>query len=147
MGGPKEWHELMDVICLNRYWGWYVMGGQLDVALKTLDKELDETWQRYGKPVIITEFGADTLAGLHAQPPVMWSEEYQSELIQGYLDVAATKEFVAGMQIWNFADFAAVQSSARVGGINMKGVFTRTRTPKMVAHRLRERWAKGEKPE
>ena len=142
MGGPHEWHALTDVICINRYWGWYVQGGQLELALATLEAELDEYWERHGKPIIITEFGADTIAGLHSQPALMWSEEYQAALIRGYLDVAARKEYVAGMHIWNFADFAAVQSPGRVGGVNMKGVFTRTRTPKMAAHMLREYWAR-----
>lgn len=73
----------------------------------------------------------------------MWSEEYQAELIRGHLEVATRKDFVAGMQIWNFADFAAVQSPGRVGGVNLKGVFTRTRTPKLAAHMLRERWGAG----
>ena len=142
MGGPDEWHDFADVIMINRYWGWYVLGGELEKALVALDKELDATWARHGKPIIMTEFGADTVAGLHARPAVMWSEEYQSDLIRGYLDVAARKDFVAGMQIWNFADFAAVQSPGRVGGVNMKGVFTRTRTPKMAAHMLHEYWAR-----
>jgi beta-glucuronidase len=142
MGGPAEWHALTDVICINRYWGWYVQGGELEQALAALDQELDAIWERHGKPIIITEFGADTVAGLHAQPPVMWSEEYQRDLIRGHLDVAARKAFVAGMHIWNFADFAAVQSPGRVGGVNMKGVFTRMRTPKMAAHMLREYWAR-----
>jgi beta-glucuronidase len=31
----------------------------------------------------------------------------------------------------------------RVGGLNMKGVFTRTRAPKMAAHVLREFWSRG----
>jgi beta-glucuronidase len=47
------------------------------------------------------------------------------------------------MQVWNFADFAAVQSPMRVGGLNMKGIFTRTRQPKMAAHVLREFWVQG----
>ncbi len=89
---------------------------------------------------MLTEFGADTVAGLHANPPVMWSEEYQSDLIAGYLEIAARKEYMCGMQIWNFADFAAVQGVARVGGMNLKGVFTRARQPKMAAHTLREWW-------
>jgi beta-glucuronidase len=41
------------------------------------------------------------------------------------------------MEVWNFA---AVQSIMRAGGLNMKGVFTSTRTPKMAAHVLREFW-------
>jgi hypothetical protein len=70
----------------------------------------------------------------------MWTEEYQAEFIRGYLEIAARKDFMAGMQVWNFADFAAVQSIMRVGGMNMKGVFTRARQPKMAAHVLREFW-------
>ena len=44
---------------------------------------------------------------------MMWSEEYQAELVRGHLDVAARKDFVAGMYTWNFADFAAVPSPGR----------------------------------
>ena len=142
MGGPIDWMHECDVICLNRYWGWYVLGGQLPAALATMEKELDDTWQTFGKPILMTEFGADTMAGMHGHPAVMWTEEYQAEYIRGHLAVAERKEFVAGMQVWNFADFAAVQSIMRVGGLNMKGVFTRSRQPKMAAHVLREFWKK-----
>ena len=141
-GSPPEWHALTDVICINRYWGWYVQGGKLEQALGSLEEELDATWELHHKPIMVTEFGADTVAGLHSLPPVMWSEEYQAAMIRGYLEVAARKDYVAGMQVWNFADFAAVQGTGRVGGINMKGVFTRTRTPKMAAYVLREFWAR-----
>jgi beta-glucuronidase len=141
-GSPPEWLEACDVICINRYWGWYVLGGDLEKSLAALAEELDSLWETWHKPVIVTEFGADTVAGMHGLPPVMWTEEYQAELIRGSLDVAARKPCVAGMQVWNFADFAAVQGVMRVGGLNMKGVFTRTRTPKMAAHVLREFWAK-----
>ena len=141
-GSPPSWVEQCDVICMNRYWGWYVLGGELDKALIAFEQELDSTWETWHKPIIMTEFGADTQAGMHGHPNLMWTEEYQAELIRGHLQVAARKDYIAGMQVWNFADFAAVQSIMRVGGINMKGVFTRTRTPKMAAHVLREFWAK-----
>ena len=83
---------------------------------------------------------ADTVAGLHADPPEMWSEEYQAELLRLYLDVADKKTFVVGAHVWNFADFRTPQSIRRVGGHNLKGVFTRDRRPKLAAHQLRERW-------
>jgi beta-glucuronidase len=140
MGGPQDWMQECDVICMNRYWGWYVMGGELDKALGALEQELDSGWEQWHKPVIMTEFGADTMAGMHGLPNVMWTEEYQAEYIRGHLAVAARKPYVAGMQVWNFADFAAVQSIMRVGGLNMKGIFTRTRQPKMAAQVLREFW-------
>lgn len=141
MGGPSEWLHDCDVICLNRYWGWYVNGGELETGLANLEQELDETWKTFGRPVIVTEFGTDTVAGMHGHPDVMWTEEYQADFIRGYLEVAARKDYVAGMQVWNFADFAAVQSPMRVGGMNLKGAFTRAREPKMAAHVLREFWA------
>ncbi len=142
MGGPRSWMEACDVICMNRYWGWYALGGQLDKAHAALEQELDEVWAQFGRPIIMTEFGADTLAGMHGHPNVMWTEEYQADFIRMHLEVAAEREYIAGMQVWNFADFAAVQSIMRVGGLNMKGVFTRTRQPKMAAHVLREFWAR-----
>jgi beta-glucuronidase len=142
MGGPQSWMEQCDVICMNRYWGWYVLGGELDKARAALEGELDQVWAKFGRPIIMTEFGADTMAGMHGHPSVMWTEEYQADYIRMHLETAAARDFVAGMQVWNFADFAAVQSIMRVGGLNMKGVFTRTRQPKMAAHVLREFWAK-----
>jgi beta-glucuronidase len=137
---PASWLEQCDVLCLNRYWGWYVLGGQLEKALVCLEQELDATWEFWHKPIILTEFGADTLAGMHGHPNVMWTEEYQAEFIRSYLNMASNKDYIAGMQVWSFADFAAVQSIMRVGGNNLKGVFTRSRTPKMAAHVLREFW-------
>jgi len=142
MGGPTSWMEQCDVVCMNRYWGWYVLGGEMDKALVSLEQELDAVWEMWHKPVMMTEFGADTMAGMHGHPSVMWTEEYQADCVRGHLTVAARKDYIAGMQVWNFADFAAVQSTMRVGGLNMKGIFTRTRTPKMAGHVLREFWAK-----
>ncbi len=139
-GSPESWMEQCDVLCINRYWGWYVLGGQLDEAMVALEQELDSLWETWRKPIIMTEFGADTLAGMHGHPDVMWTEEYQAECLRRHLSVTGRKEYIAGMQVWNFADFAAVQSIMRVGGMNMKGVFTRIRTPKMAAHVLREFW-------
>ena len=91
--------------------------------------------------MVITEFGADTLPGTHSQPAKMWSEEYQVEMLRAYLDVAAARPFIAGLHVWNFADFQTGQAILRAGSLNYKGVFTRDRQPKMAAHFLRERWA------
>ncbi len=142
MGAPNEWLDSSDVICINRYWGWYTDGGELAKGIQKMDAEFDVLWQELGRPIIVTEFGADTVAGLHGEPAVMFTEEYQADFIRGYLEVAAKKDFVVGMQVWNFADFAAVQGINRVGGLNLKGIFTRTRQPKMAAQVLREYWRK-----
>lgn len=140
-GGPNEWHAHFDIVCINRYYGWYVLGGRLDEAAKELARELDELHKAFGKPIIIAEFGTDTLPDAHATPPEMWTEEYQVEFLRRYLDVAAERPFVAGMHVWNFADFKTGQGTSRAGGMNFKGAFTRDRCPKMAAHFLRTRWA------
>ncbi|HCD7052909.1 TPA: beta-D-glucuronidase, partial [Enterococcus faecium] len=45
-----------------------------------------------------------------------------------------------GEQVWNFADFETSQGILRVQG-NKKGIFTRDRKPKMIAHYLKKRWS------
>lgn len=68
--------ELSDVICLNRYYGWYLGGPDIENACQLLRREL-QFWTSVGKPVMFTEFGADTVAGMHNTTPVMYTEEYQ----------------------------------------------------------------------
>jgi beta-glucuronidase len=140
-GGPTEWLGLFDVVSINRYYGWYVLGGRLDEGAKELAKELDALRGQFGKPIVVAEFGTDTLLGVHNTPPEMWTEEYQVEYVRRYLDVAAGRPFVAGMHVWNFADFKTGQGTSRAGGMNFKGVFTRDRRPKAAAHFLRSQWA------
>ena len=131
--------QLSDVICLNRYYGWYFGGPDLEVSETGLRKELSD-WGKLGKPVIFTEYGADTVSGLHDTTSVMYTEEYQVEYYEMNNKVFDEFDFVVGEQAWNFADFATSQSLLRVQG-NKKGLFTRDRKPKMVAHYFRNRWS------
>jgi beta-glucuronidase len=131
--------ELADVVMINRYYGWYVEPGDLAAAERGLEAEL-QAWARlHGKPIIVTEYGADTMSGLHATDASIWSEEYQVALLETYHRVFDRTEAVIGEHVWNFADFATGPSFLRVDG-NKKGVFTRDRRPKMAAHELRRRW-------
>jgi beta-glucuronidase len=130
---------LADVVMINRYYGWYVEPGDLDAAERGLEAELQAWATRYGKPIIVTEYGADTMAGLHSTDASIWSEEYQVALLETYHRVFDRTEAVVGEHVWNFADFATGPSFMRVDG-NKKGVFTRDRRPKMAAHDLRRRW-------
>ena len=89
--------------------------------------------------MIFTEYGADTVMGLHDTTPVMYTEEYQVDYYKVNNAVFDSFDFVVGEQVWNFADFATSQSLLRVQG-NKKGIFTRDRKPKLAAHYFRERW-------
>ena len=141
-GGPASWLSVCDIVCINRYYGWYTNAGDMEGAIKILDGELERIWGLYHKPIIMTEFGADAIAGEHSEYAVMFSEEFQCNFITDYLNLANTKDYVAGMHIWNFADFTTGQAMFRVAAKNFKGVFTQDRKPKMAAHMLHERWNK-----
>ena len=137
---PLEWLALGDVVCINRYYGWYTEPGDIIKGTAKFAAELDEIYAKIKKPIIVTEFGADALSGTHALEPEMFSEEYQVSFLKHYMDAAAARPFVAGMMIWAFADFKTSQGTTRTNGMNYKGVFTRDRKPKMAAYYLRERW-------
>jgi beta-glucuronidase len=130
--------DLFDVLLLNRYFGWYVHTGDLETAERALETELRQ-WAERGKPIIMTEYGADTQPGLHTLTSEPWSEEFQTDLLAMYHRVFDRIDAVVGEQVWNFADFATSSGIMRVDG-NKKGVFTRDRRPKAAAHALRRRW-------
>lgn len=132
--------DLFDVISINTYPGWYLLPGQIDQAVAHLHEELDSLYRKHRKPIFISEFGADTIAGYHALPAEQWTEDYQVDLILALIDVMRQKDFVIGEHLWNFADFRTAQNHTRVFG-NKKGIFTRERQPKMIARFLRDRWA------
>ncbi len=131
--------QFADVLMLNRYYGWYVNTGDLDAAEAAWEAEL-RGWAGENKPIIITEYGADTYPGLHSvldNSP--WTEEYQVAYLDMNHRVFDRIDAVVGEQVWNFADFATTSGIMRVGG-NRKGVFTRDRQPKSAAFALRRRW-------
>lgn len=128
-----------DFLMINRYHGWYSQPAQLDRARAALEADFDEI-ARHGKPILVAEFGADALAGQHATYDQLFTEEYQARFIETYWEAIRAHPAVIGGHVWNFADFRTAQHGRRVVH-NLKGVFTRTREPKMAAWTLRRLWA------
>ncbi|MFM9278811.1 beta-glucuronidase [Paenibacillus jiagnxiensis] len=132
--------DLVDVLALNRYYGWYYDVGELEIAKIHLREEL-EGWNKRcpGKPIIMAEFGADTIAGFHEVDPVMFTEEFQAEYLRINHEVFDEFDNFIGEHVWCLADFNTSEGVRRVQG-NKKGIFTRDRKPKFAAHELRKRW-------
>ena len=128
-----------DIVAKNKYTGWYSLPGRPGQACRQATRDLEALHRKLGKPVLVSEFGAGAIAGMHADPPQMFSEEYQADLLEEYIRMLENLPFVIGGFIWALADFAAPQKHTRVMG-NRKGVFTRDRRPKMAAHRVRKLW-------
>lgn len=129
--------ELRDVICYT----WYVNTADIELGKHNQTEELKRWHELYpNKPIMFTEYGADTVAGLHDMDfNTPFTEEFQVKYYEMNAEVFDSFDFFIGEQLWNFADFQTKYGTQRVQG-NKKGIFTRERTPKMVAHEIRKRW-------
>lgn len=131
--------DLFDVLMLNRYFGWYLDHGDLRSAEQHLRAEIEGWVDRFDKPIIMTEYGADTVAGLHSVFDQPFTEDYQLAYLEMSSRIYDDYQQIIGEQMWNFADFQTKYGVARVDG-NRKGAFTRARRPKAAARYLRQRW-------
>ena len=132
--------ELSDIVCINRYYGWYEYPGRLEHAMQVLREEMETLHRLYPKPMMMTEFGADTISGYHSTSDQLFTEEYQEKLLTLYIGLLRATSYVVGEHVWNFADFRTPQHFRRVV-LNRKGVFTRSRQPKLAAFKLKMLWA------
>ncbi|HEL0633592.1 beta-glucuronidase [Streptococcus equi subsp. zooepidemicus] len=133
--------DLVDVISLNRYYAWYVDHGDLTKGEVGLRQELLE-WQKKfpNKPILMTEYGADTLPGLHSMWDIPYTEEFQCSFYEMSHRVFDEIPNLVGEQVWNFADFETNLMIFRIQG-NHKGLFSRNRQPKHVVGLFKERWS------
>jgi len=132
-------YKYSDFLSVNRYWGWYEIPGKIKEAGDYLKNELQNLFDKYKKPIMITEFGAESIEGEHETYPQMFSEEYQDMLIMQYFHIIESLPFTIGEHVWNFADFRTAQHHRRVI-LNRKGVFNRVRQPKCSAFSIKKHW-------
>ena len=133
--------DLFDFISLNRYYGWYDETGNIGAIEPLYKADLGQYHEKFHKPIIATEFGADTVEGIHSLYSMAFSEEYQCEYLTECCRVFDNMPYVVGEHVWNFADFKTKEGTLRVRG-NRKGVFTKEREPKAAAFLLKKRWEK-----
>lgn len=136
--------HLFDVLCINRYYSWYYDLAKLESIYPKLTSEFTKWHEKYRKPIIISEYGTDAIAGMHKLPEVIFSEEYQIEYYKENNRALDACDFVVGEHLWAFADFMTSFGLKRFDG-NKKGIFTRQRQPKSVAFVIRERWQNSNK--
>lgn len=97
------------------------MAENLEIAKEAFIEEMG-FWKEINKPLILTEYGADSIPGMHSVVPEMFTEEFQVRYLEAMNSVLDMFDFVAGEHPWNFADFDTQQGSMRAGG-NHKGLF------------------------
>lgn len=118
--------DFLDVIGVNEYYGWY-------------NPNYDELVQlgqnsNPGKPVIITETGADARAGEHGSRSDKFTEEYMEEVYKRQIAVIRTLDYVKGMSPWILYDFRASRRFNRFQqGFNRKGLISSDKQTKKLA--------------
>jgi beta-glucuronidase len=108
----------LDVISCNEYVGWY------DGPPEKIDTI---RWKmEYGKPFVISEFGADAQAGRHGDAGAIWSEEYQADVYRRQVEMFRRIPFLNGTIAWVLVDFRSPRRP--LAGIqdflNRKGLYS-----------------------
>ena len=124
--------EYVDVISFNQYLGWYSSSND---RLKDVVFEIN-----YNKPVIISEFGAGALQGLHGNKEDIWTEEFQEYLYDETLKMIDKIPQLRGVTPWILTDF---RSPRRLlpdvqEGWNRKGLISETGNKKKAFHILKK---------
>jgi len=128
--------QISDLISVNEYYGWYF--GKISGAGKFFDR----LHKKYpDKPMIISEFGADTVLG-RRDPTAQekYSEEYQVRLLMETWDQMLERDFISGGMPWALADFRCGKWGAKhqVPYMNLKGLLTYDRKKKLSYSRIQE---------
>lgn len=131
--------DKLDLISFNEYAGWYWSNAK-DMLKYRFDI-------KFNKPVVVTEFGADALAGYHADDETRWSEEYQALLYKNQFTLLSAIQGLRGMTPWILADF---RSPRRVHPYfqdfwNRKGLISETGKKKQAFYLLKDFYQKKEK--
>lgn len=108
-----------DIVSVNEYLGWY---GGLPSACRTAQWAV-----AYDKPLLISETGAGTLKGFHADSLTRWSEEYQEWYFKE--QVAMLKRMpdnFTGITPWVLVDFRSPKRNNPIyqNGWNRKGLIS-----------------------
>ena len=109
--------EIVDVVGYNEYFGWYysaafaanLPASEADIRRVMLNDIMPRLRfsNTYGKPMVISEFGAGARAGFRSPEALLWSEEYQAKVYEAQLDMLRHSPLVQGMSPWVLKDFRA----------------------------------------
>ncbi len=121
----------VDIVNFNQYVGWY----------DGLPEKCDQVnWViKYDKPVMISEFGADALQGLHGDRLARWTEEYQEDLYIRTLNMLSKIPQFRGVSPWILCDFRSPRRGLPniQDGWNRKGVIGENGTKKKAFYVLK----------
>lgn len=138
--------DLVDVISLNKYYGWFINGEPLEhweVFLEKFKNFLKEK-DLFDKPFIMSEYGAGAIYGERQMEEVKWTENFQAKYIAYTTDLFMKDPDICGTFPWQFCDSrtGGALTMNRPRGFNNKGLVNEYRKPKMAYEELKRRYTK-----
>ena len=116
----------LDVIGLNEYFGWYEP--DFDGLRRLLANSAPE------KPVIISEVGADALAGHRGGARELFTEDCQADIYRQQIEHVRDVPYLAGFVPWLLYDFMSERRQAVFNrGFNRKGLIAEDKRTKKLA--------------
>ncbi len=122
--------DIPDILGMNLYFGWYY--DEIDALGPFLD---DLHRRRPQRPLIISEYGADSDERVHARNPVAFdfSSEYQQLFHRRSFPQIEARRYLLGSAVWNQFDFGSELRHDTKHALNQKGLYFFDRTPKDIA--------------
>ncbi len=157
--------DFVDILGINEYWGWYdkdiySRGPSEDQEAKTnrqptalepidlavLKEKLNELKTLHKKPMLLTEFGADSVPNYLSASRNLWSEEYHADLIKETYAVLEQHPEIRGVFPFCFCDYRDPSKQVNIHWdyMNYKGVVTYERRPKKAFYALKSLYRKGQ---
>lgn len=125
--------EYLDVIGINEYCGWYTPD------FEKLPQLMANS--RPQKPVIITEFGADALAGHHGTITDKGTEECQAYVYERQIETLREIDYIKGMTPWILYDFRCPRRTSYIQKYyNRKGLCSADKKYKKMAFHVLQRF-------
>lgn len=128
--------EFVDVMGCNEYIGWYTLPAELAPSIKWTSK--------YDKPLIMSEFGGEAVAGLHGKADEIWTEEYQNRIYENQVKMFDNIPFLRGTTAWVLMDFRSPLRllPRKQDFFNRKGLVSDKGVKKMAFYTLKK-WYQG----
>ena len=129
--------DKLDVLAVNVYAGWYGPDTLDDIARLRWNVPAD-------RPLILSEFGADALAGHSGKGLRKFTEEYQAEYYRKTLAMAGRIPTLRGLSPWILKDFRSPRREHPVfqNGWNRKGILSQTGVRKQAFDVLADHYRK-----
>jgi beta-glucuronidase len=124
---------LVDVLAVNEYFGWYY--GEPEGV----------TWETaFEKPLVVSELGADALAGHHGPATERYTEEFQARFYERQIAMLEAIPFLRGVSPWILQDFRSPRRSLPgiQDGWNRKGLVSERGQRKLAFEVLRAWYAR-----